>query len=116
MRARHYQCHRPAPKAVRVTSEISDTRHFAVLEGALGSGPGKIRLVPFTIEDQLGQLHAFVFFFRNYCKLDINRAIQLRFGQLWRGNIVVMRVAVTGEGLVNLRSTDADLVDHGVRQ
>lgn len=92
---------------------MAGPHRYPALIGALGGpSPGRIRAVVFTI-NRHGVEDEFVFFFRNYCRLPFNRSVR---GRIWRGNIVVMRASLHGDGVVNLRSTDTRMVDWAVRQ
>jgi hypothetical protein len=59
------------------------------------------------------RIHVFRVFFKRHLHLPANECVAFVAPQLpcVRGDIVVMRVAVDGEGVVNLRKNDGVLVD-----
>lgn len=108
-----YACSSRVPRTTGIVTEVAGLHRYPALVGALGgSSPGVIRATVFTVSEN-GNRHQFVFFFRNYCRLPINRNIVSR---IWRGNIVVMRVSGRGDGVVGLRPTDGHMVDLAVRR
>lgn len=116
LKARLYLSHNERPKTSNITTEQSGRHRYPSLTSSLGgSNPGKPRAVRFTVFRH-GVYHHFVFFFRNWCHLPINRMILRKFGVIWRGNVVVMRESASSDAVVALRSGDIIMVDHGTRQ
>lgn len=59
-----------------------------------------------------GQAHYYVLFCQNHTHLRLNEALD----NLWRGDIVVMRLAGINQEFINMRQDDAARVDYIVNQ
>ncbi|PPR05730.1 hypothetical protein CVT24_006682 [Panaeolus cyanescens] len=123
VQARVYQADSPKPHFRNVMTHDNGTQQFALTQNVLHHV-----VQPYThfreatVIDRRKR-HTFYIFFKNHCRLPVNGSIRKLAGTEWRGNIVIMRGAANGDGLVNMRGNDARLSDflikrivHSIRQ
>ena len=59
-----------------------------------------------------GKEHTYIVFCQNHCRLPFNTAV----AGAWRGDIVVMRSGIDVDGVINMRTEDALLVDQAINE
>ena len=59
-----------------------------------------------------GKEHIYVVFCQNHCCLPFNTAL----AGAWRGDIVVMKAGTDVDGVINMRTQDAQLVDQAINE
>ena len=119
LRARLYSVSAPAnqPTFVAVQTRITDHQRFPIVEEVLSGMRTQPHIHDTVVTVQRGRrLHRFLIFVKNHRLLPLNAGIALLVpGRQWRGDILVMRVGTSVNGVVNLRNGDRRLVDYAVQ-
>ena len=119
LRARLYSVSAPAnqPTFVTVQTRITDHQRFPIVEEVISGMRTQPHIHDTVLTVQRGRrLHRFLIFVKNHRLLPLNAAIALLVpGRQWRGDILVMRIGTSVNGVVNMRTGDRRLVDYAVQ-
>ncbi|KDR71188.1 hypothetical protein GALMADRAFT_144249 [Galerina marginata CBS 339.88] len=102
------------PIRTRATKEIRNP----IVEEVFGSDNIRAQVHDAEVTVHRGhRIHRFYIFVTNHQDLPLNAAVaSLIPGQIWRGNILVMRLGSKVNGVVNLRTGDKQLIRYVLRQ
>ncbi|KDR65808.1 hypothetical protein GALMADRAFT_148392 [Galerina marginata CBS 339.88] len=106
------------PVSLPIQTRIAEDLRSPLVEEALSGMETQSRVHDVQVTVRRGRgVHRFHIFFKNHSFLPINASIlALVPGRQWHGDILVMRLGVKIDGVVNLRAEDGPLVRYTLRR
>ncbi|KAF8961319.1 hypothetical protein BDZ97DRAFT_1921404 [Flammula alnicola] len=104
------------PSLLPIQTRITSHQRSPLVEEALsGSIQPRIHDTIVTIRRGRRQ-HRFQIFVKNHKYLPTNAAVLALMGRQWHGDILVMRMGYTTNGVVNIRSGDQRLIEYALQR
>src|SRR5262245_25533631 len=112
---------RSRPTLVGVPARFSATApppfYFPLAESVLSGSQTQPHVHNCTVSVSNGRdAINFEIFFKRHVHLPINRSIPLAVRKKFRGDVLIMRVGVNGERVVNMRPRDGVIADWAVQR
>jgi hypothetical protein len=109
-----YRASGERPTFTNVITQDSGSQRFPYLQGLLDPDSNNrqpyIRFCEVSVFDGKRN-NTFYFCFKNHSRLPKNKTVRSLSGGIWKGDIIILRVGMDHQRVVNMRGHDAKLAD-----